>query len=249
MGLFSFFRKKKPAESGKPLVAVVLAAGSSERMGGADKQFLPIDGVPVLARTLLAFEAAPSVERVVVITRSERVIAVQDLCREYGIRKVTEIVKGGATRLESGLIGADAAGDCGYISVHDGARPLVTPELIERVYAAAQAHSAAIPGVPVTDTVKRVEKKLTAKGMPPRDELVAVQTPQIFDADLLRGALRKAAASGGEFTDDASAVEAMGMSVYVAEGDAKNIKITRPADIYIAEALLFAERDGAEAGV
>ena len=153
----------------------------------------------------------------------------QDLCREYEIRKVAEIVGGGATRLESGLIGADAAEDCGYIAIHDGARPLVTPELIERVFAKAKEHSAAIPGVPGTDTVKRVEKKLTAKGTPPRDELVAVQTPQIFDADLLRGALHRAAASGGEFTDDASAVEAMGMSVYVAEGDVKNIKITRSA--------------------
>lgn len=245
MGLFSIF-KKKVAEKKQVLAAVVLAAGSSERMEGIDKQFALIDGVPVLARTLLAFEHAPEVERVIVVTKSERIIAVQDLCREYEIRKVTEIIKGGETRLESSVIGVTAAGECDFIAVHDGARPLVTPELIARVYKWAKEHSAAIPGVPLNDTVKRVEKKLVVKGIPPRSELRAVQTPQIFDAALLRGALKQAQASGGEFTDDASAVEAMGMSVFVAEGDEKNIKITRPTDLYIAEALLAAERDMAE---
>lgn len=248
MGVFSFLRGRVKKEE-PSLVAVVLAAGSSTRMGGIDKQFAPIAGVPVLARSLLAFEAAEAVSRIVIVTGAASIVAVQYLCRDYGITKAGEIVAGGATRLESSLIGALAAGECDYIAVHDGARPLVTPELIERVFDAAKQHSAAIPGVPPADTIKRVEKKLVAKGAPPRSELVAVQTPQIFDSALLRSALTKAAQAGkdaaktAEFTDDASAVEALGMSVFVAEGDTRNIKITRPLDLAIAEAMLAAEEE------
>lgn len=242
MGLFSFLGRRM-TQPEPTMTAVVLAAGSSTRMGGVDKQFALIDGVPVLARTLLAFEQADCVQRIVIVTSAASIIAVQDLCRDYGISKAGDILPGGATRLESSLIGVNAAGECDLVAVHDGARPLVTPELIKRVRDAAKQHKAAIPAIPLNDTIKRVEKKLVAKGAPPRSELVAVQTPQIFDTALLRGALAKAAQSDKEFTDDASAVEALGMSVCVAEGDARNIKITRPLDLAIAEAIIAAEEE------
>ncbi len=241
MGIFSALKRKKTPEP--TLCAVVLAAGSSSRMGGIDKQFALINGVPVLARTLLAFEQSEFVNRIVVVTSAARIVAVQDLCREYSISKVGDIIPGGATRLESSLAGVTAADSFDFVAVHDGARPLVSPELIARVFDAAKAHSAAIPAVPLADTVKRCLGGFVAKGAPPRDELRAVQTPQIFDVALLRGALAKAATSEREFTDDASAVEALGMSVYLAEGDPANIKITRPLDLALAEAILAAEEN------
>lgn len=235
MGLFSFLKKK--TEKPPVLAAVVLAAGGSTRMGGEDKQKLPLGGIPVLARTLLAFQQCASVSRIVVVTHPESMVFVQDICREWSIDKVGEIVSGGATRRLSSLAGVKAAGECDYIAIHDGARPLVTPDLITRVFAAAQQHKAAIPGVAVSDTIKRVDKRLAHGDLPPRDALVAVQTPQVFDATLIRGALA-AADESREFTDDASVVEAMGMSVFVTDGDERNIKITRPSDLAVAEALL-----------
>lgn len=235
MGLFSFLKKK--TEKPPVLAAVVLAAGGSTRMGGEDKQKLPLGGLPVLARTLLAFQQCESVSKIVVVTRPESMVFVQDICREWSIDKVGEIVSGGATRRLSSLAGVKAAGECDYIAIHDGARPLVTPELITRVFAAAVTHKAAIPGVAVSDTIKRVDKRLAHGDLPPRDALVAVQTPQVFDATLIRGALA-AADDSREYTDDASVVEAMGMSVFVTDGDTRNIKITRPSDLAVAEALL-----------
>lgn len=235
MGLFSFLKKK--TEKPPVLAAVVLAAGGSTRMGGEDKQRMLLDGLPVLARTLLAFQQSAAVTRIVVVTRPESMVFVQDICREWAIDKVGEIVAGGDTRRLSALAGVKAAGECDYIAIHDGARPLVTPALIERVFAAARQHKAAIPGVAVSDTIKRVDRRLAHGDLPPRDALVAVQTPQIFDAALIRGALA-AADDSVEYTDDAAAVEAMGMSVFVTDGDPRNIKITHPSDLAMAEALL-----------
>lgn len=240
MGLFSFLKKK--TEKPPVLAAVVLAAGCSTRMGGEDKQKMLLGGLPVLARTLLAFQQCASVSRIVVVTRPESMVFVQDICREWSIDKVGEIVSGGATRRESSLAGVKAAGECDYIAIHDGARPLVTPDLITRVFAAAQQHKAAIPGLAVSDTIKRVDKRLAHGDLPPRDSLVAVQTPQVFDATLIRGALA-AADDSREYTDDAAVVEAMGMSVFVADGDERNIKITRPSDLAVAEALIEFEED------
>lgn len=235
MGLFSFLKKK--TEKPPVLAAVVLAAGSSARMGGEDKQKMTLGGIPVLARTLLAFQQCASVTKIVVVTRPESMVFVQDICREWSIDKVGEIVAGGSTRRDSSLAGVKAVGECDYIAIHDGARPLVTPDLITRVFAAAQQHKAAIPGVAVSDTIKRVDKRMAHGDLPPRDELVAVQTPQIFDAALIRGALASVD-DAVEYTDDAAAVEAMGMSVFVTDGDERNIKITRPSDLAIAAALI-----------
>ncbi|HPE16930.1 MAG TPA: 2-C-methyl-D-erythritol 4-phosphate cytidylyltransferase [Oscillospiraceae bacterium] len=218
--------------------AVVAAAGSSSRMGGADKLFLPLFGVPVLARTLMALEDCDEITEIVVVTREESIVAVGDLCRSFGISKATKVVVGGATRLESVLIGLleiDRAAPLALI--HDGARPLVTPALVSRVVSRAAETGAAAPALPVKDTVKEAEDGFVRR-TPDRTRLFTVQTPQVFESSLIKGALQKAAADGVAVTDDCAAVERLGMSVALVEGEERNLKVTTKVDVIILEALL-----------
>jgi len=217
---------------------VIAAAGSSSRMGGENKLFLPLAGVPVLIRSVMAFARSSSIREIVIATREEDLLAVADLCKAYGVDKPLKIVRGGASRAESVLAAAlECDSDCRLIAVHDGARPLVTTEVIERTIAAARKGGAAAPAIPVKDTIKVAEDGVV-RSTPDRSTLRAIQTPQIFDAQLLRAALQSAVVCEAPITDDCSAVERLGKEIALTDGDEANLKITTPIDVILAEAIL-----------
>lgn len=216
--------------------AVIVAAGSASRMGGIDKVMAPLGGDPMILRTVKAFCQCDAIKEIVIVTRSDLIVAIRDLCS--GMEKVTAVVAGGSSRQESVNLGLNALSKkVKLAAIQDGARPFVTWQLIDRVVRAANTYGAAAPAIPVKDTIKVVKGGIV-ESTPDRKTLQAVQTPQVFDFDLLRGALKKAKDDGAEVTDDCSAVERMGMSVKIVEGDEKNIKITTPMDLKIAEMLL-----------
>ena len=215
---------------------VIVAAGNATRMGGIDKTMALVNGEPVIARTVRAFQNCDAIKEIVVVTRGDLIIPVSDLCHPFS--KVTAVVVGGENRVASVQNGLNAlSSKVHLVAVHDGARPLVSFEVIDRTVRAAHTYGAAAPGVPVKDTIKVVAGGVVTS-TPDRKTLQAVQTPQVFDFDLLRGALKKAVEKGWEITDDCSAVEMLGMRVRMVEGDEKNIKITTPMDLKIAEMLL-----------
>lgn len=238
MGLFSKLFRRKDREEHPFCSVIIAAAGSSGRMGGENKLLQPIDGIPVLARALLAVNEAALVDEIVVAAREEDLLAYGELCKTYGVTKPVKIVRGGESRVESVYRASlECRKEASYLAVHDGARPLASPELIDRVVTLAYRTNAAAPGVPVKDTVK-VVRDGKVESTPPRETLQAIQTPQAFDAALLRGALQAAVACGDEITDDCSAVERLGKEVYLTEGAYDNIKITTPEDLVLAEELL-----------
>lgn len=240
MGLLSRIFKRKE-EKRTLCTAVVPAAGSSTRMG-EDKLLLPLGDVPVLLRTLWVLEGCPSVTEIIVVTREDLIVPVSQLCKDAGLVKVTKVVVGGDTRTASVLHGLQEADPAAkLIAIHDGARPLVTVDIVEAAIARALEAGAAAPAVPVKDTVKRaVGGKV--EDTPDRSELFAVQTPQVFEHGLILGALQKAEADGVSLTDDCAAVERIGMSVWLTEGSYENIKLTTPEDLAVAQAIL--ERRG-----
>ena len=220
--------------------AVIVAAGSASRMGGIDKVMAPLKGEPMIVRTVRAFQQCDAIREIVIVTRQDLIVPMMDLC--HGFDKVTAVVAGGQTRQQSVEQGfAALSKKVKLVAVQDGARPLITWQVIDRVVRAANSYGAAVPAVAVKDTVKIVGGGLV-KQTPDRSTLRAIQTPQVFDFDLLRGALKKAAEDGAEITDDASAVERLGMSVKVVEGDERNLKVTTPMDLKIAELLLEDEK-------
>ena len=220
--------------------AVIVAAGSASRMGGIDKVMAPLKGEPVIVRTVRAFQECDAIREIVIVTREDLIVPMMDLC--HGFDKVTAVVAGGQSRQQSVEQGFSALSKkVKLVAVQDGARPLITWQVIDRVVRAANSYGAAVPAVAVKDTVKVVGGGLV-KQTPDRSSLRAIQTPQVFDFDLLRGALKKAAEDGAEITDDASAVERLGMSVKVVEGDERNLKVTTPMDLKIAELLLEEEK-------
>ena len=229
----------KPARKLLPLKycgAVIVAAGSASRMGGIDKVMASIGGEPMIARTVRNFEECDAISEIVVVTRPDLIESIQKLCAGYPKLKV--VVAGGKSRQESVALGLDALSDQVQLAaIHDGARPFAHWQLIDRCVRAANTYSAAAPAIPVKDTIKVVEGRIV-KSTPDRATLFAVQTPQVFDYDLLRGALAKAEADGAAVTDDCSAVERLGMSIKIVEGDERNIKVTTPLDLKIAELFL-----------
>ena len=239
MKLFSKLFGKKENKADHPFCSVIVAAaGSSRRMEGQNKLMLPLDGIPVLARTLLALDGSRLIDEIVVAVREEDLLPTGDLCRLYGVTKPVKIVRGGESRLDSVLAAAmECREDAVFLAVHDGARPLADPELIDRVVALAHRTNAAAPAVPVKDTIK-VVRDGRVESTPDRALLRAVQTPQVFDAQLLRAALQSAQTLGAEITDDCSAVERLGKEVYLADGSYENIKITTPEDLALAAELL-----------
>ena len=229
----------KPARKLLPLRrcgAVIVAAGSASRMGGIDKVMAPLKGEPMIVHTVRAFQSCDAIKEIVIVTREDLILPITKLTNAFD--KVTAVVMGGKSRQESVALGMNALSEkCGLAAIQDGARPLVTWQLIDRVVRAAHAHHAAIPVIPVKDTVKVCNSALVVS-TPDRSTLRAVQTPQVFDFDLLRGALKKAAEDGAEVTDDCSAVERLGMTVRTVEGDERNLKVTTPFDLKIAEMLM-----------
>lgn len=216
--------------------AVIVAAGSASRMGGIDKVMAPLRGEPVILRTVRAFQETDAIREIVIVTREDLIMPVSDLCA--GLDKVKAVVVGGGSRQESVWLGLNALSKgMELAAIQDGARPLVTPALIDRTVRAAHSYGAAAPAIPVKDTIK-VEKSGLIESTPDRSTLRAVQTPQVFDFDLLRGALQKAWNDGAEVTDDCSAVERLGMKIRLVEGEERNLKVTTPLDLKIAELLL-----------
>lgn len=231
--LTQMLRRRLPLRS---CGAVIVAAGNASRMGGVDKIMADLLGEPVIARTVRTFENCEAIREIVVVTREDLVEQVQQACAAFG--KVKAVVPGGSDRPASVTAGLAAlSSGMKLAAIHDGARPMVTVEVIDRTVRAANTYGAAAPAIPVKDTVKVVQGGLVAS-TPDRSTLQAVQTPQVFDADLLRGALQKAAADGVTITDDCSAVEHMGMSVKIVAGDERNMKITTPLDLRLAQLLM-----------
>ena len=216
--------------------AVIVAAGSASRMGGIDKVMAPLGGTPMVARTAAAFQNCDAIAEIVIVTRPDLIRPISALCA--GMDKVRAVVAGGSSRQESVWLGLNALSeDIQLAAIHDGARPLVSNLVIDRTVRAANSYGAAAPTVPVKDTIKVVKGGLVEK-TPERATLQAVQTPQVFDFDLLRGALKQAEEEKAAVTDDCSAVERLGMKVKIVEGDERNLKVTTPMDLKIAEMLL-----------
>lgn len=216
--------------------AVIVAAGTASRMGGIDKVMAPLGGEPMIVRTVRTFQECDAIREIVIVTRSELIVPIMDLCS--GFDKVRAVVLGGSSRPESVQAGLNALSkQTKLAAIQDGARPLVSWQVIDRTVRAANSYGAAAPGIPVKDTVKVVRGGVVT-ATPNRSTLQAIQTPQVFDIDLLRGALKKARDTGAEITDDCSAVENLGMTVKIVEGDERNIKVTTPMDLQIAQLLL-----------
>lgn len=240
-GLFAKW-KKKPAQ---PLCsAVVVAAGSARRMEGIDKILTPLGELPVLVHTLYAFQDCPAVGEVIVVTREDLLVEVGRLCKDYALDKVRKVIVGGAERIHSvqaGLREVDPQAQ--LIAIHDGARPLVTTRVMEEAISAAARSGAAAPAIPVIDTIKRFEDGLSVETVD-RSVLRAVQTPQVFEAGLIRAATQKALEDGELLTDDCGAVERLGKKVALTQGSRENIKITTPLDLVLGEAILAARGEG-----
>lgn len=241
--MFPFFKKHRDACRPR-CAALVAAAGSSTRMGGVNKLLQPLDGIPVLARTLQALEQAERVDEIIVATRESDLVEIAELCRTYGITKCAKVIRGGESRAHSVMLAALEAGDgTQLLAVQDGARPLVTPALIDVVIRAAERCGAAAPAVAVKDTIKEAGSDGIVERTLDRSRLRAVQTPQVFTADLLKGALQSALEQNIPITDDCSAVERLGKQVLLVDGDESNLKITTPGDLILAEAILHTREE------
>lgn len=220
---------------------VIPAAGRGSRMKTEiNKQFLTLKGQSILARTIDQFQARAAVDEIVVVAhKEETAYCQQEIISKYNFAKVTQVVKGGSTRQESvykGLSAVDEETD--FVLTHDGARPLLTEDLIEDIIEQVQEYEAVIAGVPVKDTIKILDQDQMAVKTPDRSKLVAVQTPQAFTRELVLRAYQQAQADGFTGTDSASLVERLGQSVKVVRGTHENLKITTPEDLELAEAIL-----------
>jgi 2-C-methyl-D-erythritol 4-phosphate cytidylyltransferase len=218
--------------------AIIVAAGRSERMGGVDKLLMPLAGEAVLVRSVTVFAAHPDVDTIVVVTSEANEAVVRELLAPLAPKAI--VVTGGSRRRDSVLNGLDAMPPgTEHVLVHDGARPLVTPDLISAALAGAREHGAAICAVPVSETVKRAGEGGFVRSTVSRQGLYLAQTPQAFHIDLLRHAH---GFSDIDATDDAAMVELMDAPVLLVPGSSRNIKITTPDDLALAEALLAIER-------
>ena len=215
--------------------AIVVAAGSSQRMGGADKIFATVAGRPLLAHTIDALHRCPQVDQIVVVLGPDRLDEGRALVRGHGWHKVTAVCPGGARRQDSVKAGLDCLADCRWVVVHDGARPCVSEDLVSRGLEAAAESGAAIAAIPVADTIKEVSPRGAVVGTRDREGLWTVQTPQVFRIDILQEAHRTVDDTA---TDDAAMVERLGYTVRVYPGSSTNIKVTTPDDLAIVEAIV-----------
>ncbi|MBR2916419.1 MAG: 2-C-methyl-D-erythritol 2,4-cyclodiphosphate synthase [Clostridia bacterium] len=224
--------------------AVIVAAGNSSRMESlGNKQFLRLLGMPVLARTIKAFEDASLVDDIIIVTKENLINDVQSIINEYKFKKVAQIIKGGDTRQESVCLGLSSVKEPCLVAVHDGARPLITPKKIDEAITFANEKGNAVLGIPLSDTVKTVDESGIITGTPERKALRLIQTPQIFPLSLLKEAYKKARENNFFGTDDSSLVERLGTDVHYIFGDYNNIKITTPEDILKAESIMKGARE------
>lgn len=241
MGLLSLFKQKKGEEP--KCSAVIVSAGLARRMGGVDKVLAPLGELPVLVHTLYAFQDCAAVDEVILVAREDLMVEISRLCRDFDLDKVKKVIAGGKERIHSvqaGLREVDPEAE--LIAIHDGARPLVTQEIIRDAVTRAALTGAAAPAIPLTDTIKRTEDGLAVETVD-RSQLWAVQTPQVFEAGLIKAAVQKAIDDGELLTDDCGTVERMGMKVTLTSGSPENIKITTPLDLILGEAILQARAD------
>ena len=225
-----------PGGGAAPAVgAVIVAAGRSSRMGGVDKTFAPLLGVPLIAHSVERFEAHSNVGEIVLVLAEESVERGRELATSRGWRKVTQVCAGGERRQDSVCNGLTALSPCDLVMVHDGARPCLDAATLERGIEAATGHGAAVAGMPVKDTIKRISPELLVEETPERARLWQAQTPQVFRYSLLLEAHRVCQA---DVTDDAAMVESLGHPVRMFEGSYENIKVTTAGDLVVAEAFL-----------
>lgn len=226
----------------KLISAVIVSAGNSTRMGGINKQFLELEGVPVIAHSISAFQKSEYVDEIVIVTRESDIKEIQNLVKKYNFPKVIAIVCGGETRQLSVYNGViNTSKNTHIVAIHDGARPLVTVEVIEETIKAAAEFGAAATGVKVKDTVKFVDDNNNIINTPDRAYMRFIQTPQVFDKELYLDAMNTVENSK-DFTDDCKLLEAYGKTVKFVDGDYENIKITTPEDIELAESYLKRRR-------
>lgn len=224
------------------LGVIVVAAGTSQRMGDIDKIYAPLASKPLLAHTLDMLEACDRVDTVVVAVHRQRLLEARDLVRQQGWQKVAQVCRGGMTRQDSVREALWRLGSCDWVAVHDGARPCAEPGLLARGIDAARATGAAIPALAVSDTVKRAGDDLRVLGTVERTGLYTVQTPQVFRYQLLWDAYQQ---PGDPASDDAGLVERLGATVQLYPGSADNIKVTNPGDLERAERILAGRRAAA----
>jgi 2-C-methyl-D-erythritol 4-phosphate cytidylyltransferase len=217
------------------VTAIIVAAGAGQRMGGIDKLFTDVGGMPLLARTLAACEGCPSIDEIILVASESNLDRCWKLVRSYGFKKVTQLVPGGARRQDSVQQGLDQVKDSLWVLIHDGVRPFIDDDLIASGIEAAREYGAAVAAVPVKDTIKVVNADHVVRNTPKRETLWAAQTPQVFRIDVIRAAYRDAF---GDVTDDAMLLERLGQPVKVYRGSYENIKITTPEDLDLAECIL-----------
>jgi 2-C-methyl-D-erythritol 4-phosphate cytidylyltransferase len=220
------------------LTAIIVAAGDSRRMG-FDKLFAEIAGRPVIAHTIRPFERAGCVGEVIVVAREDRLDEIKTIVRDENFKKVRSIVAGGKHRQDSvraGLDHLDAAAR--FVAVHDAARPLITGEQIELVFEQCRIHAAASLAEPVSDTLKYADAEFLVTGSVDRHQLYAMQTPQIFERQLIEDAYRAVYAENASVTDEVSAIERLGREVILVPTEDLNFKITYPRDLALAEFVL-----------
>jgi 2-C-methyl-D-erythritol 4-phosphate cytidylyltransferase len=238
-----FEKVKKATEKHHFCTAIIAAAGSSVRMG-EDKLLMELRGEPVLVRTLRVVDQAASVDEIVIAAREDKLLTVADLCARAKIEKPVRVIAGGPTRALSVMAAVlEANPETELLAIHDGARPLLTPEQFDEIVKQGARTLAAAPALPLTDSVKEAGADGVVCATVDRSRLFTVQTPQVFQTDLLKAALQAVIEGDIPVTDDCAAVERLGKKVYLTEGYEENIKITTPIDLLVAEAILQ-EREG-----
>lgn len=222
----------------KNVCAVIVAAGTSSRMHGIDKQLLDIGGMPVIARAVSAFQKSEIISEIVIVTRENLIPIIKKMVYEYGFSKVKAVVKGADTRQKSVFNGiSQSSENCEYIAIHDGARPFVTQEIIKNTVEAAVRYGAASAAQTVKDTVKTTDETGKIIKTVDRDTLRLMQTPQVFLKEAYVTAMNTVADSE-KFTDDCMLLEKFGKPVYAVNSSQLNIKITTREDIIFAQAIL-----------
>ena len=231
--MFDFFKKAHYA------TAVIVAAGNGTRMKSEkSKQLIEINDIPVIAHTMIAFEKADCIDEIIIVTREEDILIMSDIAKAFEISKVTNIVKGGATRTDSVKNGLALCKNK-FVAIHDGARPCIKTEHINKTVQKAIETGAAALGCPVTDTLKKVDENGIITDTVSRENLWAIQTPQVFDKELILKAYAEGNTEGA--TDDCMLLESIGVKVTMVEGDRSNIKVTVQQDVDLVSAILSKE--------
>jgi len=218
---------------------IIVSAGKSTRMGGVNKQFLVVGKLPVLIRSILAFDALDEVFEIIIVTNSDNFSAVSDLTSKYNFNKNIILTIGGESRQQSVFNGFEKVSvSCDFVAIHDGARPLVTSQSIKNAFENAEKYGASTLGVPVKDTIKTVQDGFICNTLD-RNSLFITQTPQVFETKLYQKGFENALEKGLDFTDDCQLIEAIGTKVFMTNGDYSNIKITTPDDVKLANMFLM----------